>query len=171
MTDKRERLREELTPQEVAEYAVWYARKVKGPADKVAAALLEEFPWLREPLEAAALAHDLPMGIRGGDDDEDQYAALAVDRPSGSGLKEAVKHFLEAWPNIVNHPRYDNVEVAALRAALSGSSDPEPTMAGYASKKDAWEDGYDAGVMHGRYLASSDHTFVRDAAARPETPA
>jgi hypothetical protein len=44
---------EPLSPQDIAEYAVWYARKVKGPAAKVAASLLEEFPYLREPLEAA----------------------------------------------------------------------------------------------------------------------
>lgn len=42
-----------MTPQEVAEYVIWYARKVKGPAGKVAQRLLEEFPWLRESLLAA----------------------------------------------------------------------------------------------------------------------
>lgn len=49
-----------MTPQEVTEYAVWYARKVKGPAADVAARLLNEVPWLREPLEAEAAISTTP---------------------------------------------------------------------------------------------------------------
>jgi len=30
----------------------------------------------------------------------------------------------------------------------------EPSMVGYATKQEAWEDGYDAGVAQGRFLAS-----------------
>jgi hypothetical protein len=46
---------EPLTPQQIVEYAVWFARKVKGPRADVARSLLEQDPWLREPLEAATL--------------------------------------------------------------------------------------------------------------------
>ncbi len=44
----------EMTPLEVTEYAVWYARKVKGPAAEVARRLLNEFPYLREALALCA---------------------------------------------------------------------------------------------------------------------
>ena len=39
------------TALDVAEYAVWYARKVKGPRHEVAARLLLEYPDMRVPSE------------------------------------------------------------------------------------------------------------------------
>jgi hypothetical protein len=44
---------DQMLPIEVAKYAIWYGRKRRGPAAEVAAALLNEFPDLREPLTYA----------------------------------------------------------------------------------------------------------------------
>jgi hypothetical protein len=108
MTTERETtgpLMAEMTPLEVATYAVWYARKVKGPAQTVATALLEEFPYLREPLEADA-----------------ERAARA---PEGVGLSDADFDALDGLVTQSQHPFERRVELhGVLRSLRAARAEP-----------------------------------------------
>jgi hypothetical protein len=107
-----------LSAEEVTEYAVWFARKSRGSAAEVAARLLEQFPALREPLEAAALPASTESGSRL--DDLRRSIVAALEEP---GVRGHGRRLLELAL------QRDALAPQALRA--EGCTDPEHPLGAF----------------------------------------